>query len=312
MDETISKEFSEISLSRTGVLVTRYFGAYFRLKSDLRFLFPYINASIADTRYYDRPEYLQFFFEGIKCSLYPNELIAASFVDEPSAISFFHRFMDFVEDIRHRRDTIQPDYRKYRPPSILDILKLLPKSNCRACGYPTCMAFAAALRNGEVAPGDCPDFVSPINIRNIYPVVDDEGRLVSTVTIDIDIPDETDAVSPSNRVVPTDPADADKTETPNRSSDTTVRSHTSGNESAIVAVHEPDGENGEIGTPPLTQREIQVLKYITEGATNIEIADSLGISPHTVKSHVVHIFNKLGVNDRTQAAVWATRYHLQN
>jgi DNA-binding NarL/FixJ family response regulator len=69
--------------------------------------------------------------------------------------------------------------------------------------------------------------------------------------------------------------------------------------------------NRGVENPPLTQREVQVLRFITAGSTNTEIANRLGISPHTVKSHVVHIFNKLGVNDRTQAAVWATRYRLK-
>ena len=58
----------------------------------------------------------------------------------------------------------------------------------------------------------------------------------------------------------------------------------------------------------LTEREIAVLKLVAEGLTNTEISNSLFISPHTVKSHIIHIFNKLGVNDRTQAAVLATRY----
>ncbi|MCP4108975.1 MAG: response regulator transcription factor [Desulfobacteraceae bacterium] len=53
-----------------------------------------------------------------------------------------------------------------------------------------------------------------------------------------------------------------------------------------------------------------MLRLVAEGSTNTEISEILSISPHTVKSHVVHIFNKLGVNDRTQAAVWATRHKI--
>jgi DNA-binding NarL/FixJ family response regulator len=57
----------------------------------------------------------------------------------------------------------------------------------------------------------------------------------------------------------------------------------------------------------LTPRETQVLRLVAEGASNPEISAMLHISPHTVKSHMIHIFNKLNVNDRNQAAVWATR-----
>ena len=57
----------------------------------------------------------------------------------------------------------------------------------------------------------------------------------------------------------------------------------------------------------LTRRETQVLHLLAKGFSNTRIASRLGISPHTVKSHVIHIFNKLGVNDRIQAAVVATK-----
>jgi PAS domain S-box-containing protein len=60
----------------------------------------------------------------------------------------------------------------------------------------------------------------------------------------------------------------------------------------------------------LTAREKDVLRLLTEGYTNNQISDMLTISPHTVKSHVINIFNKLGVSDRTQAAVLAIRYKL--
>lgn len=58
---------------------------------------------------------------------------------------------------------------------------------------------------------------------------------------------------------------------------------------------------------PLTHREAQVLGMVAQGLTNKEIAKSLYISTETVKEHVQRILRKLGVADRTQAAVWAVR-----
>ncbi|MCH8043256.1 MAG: response regulator transcription factor [Planctomycetes bacterium] len=58
---------------------------------------------------------------------------------------------------------------------------------------------------------------------------------------------------------------------------------------------------------PLTKRESEVLQQLAFGLTNKEIAKALGISYETVKEHVQHILRKVGVADRTQAAVWAVR-----
>ena len=57
----------------------------------------------------------------------------------------------------------------------------------------------------------------------------------------------------------------------------------------------------------LTKREIEVLKLITEGLFNKEIAYKLSISERTVKNHVSNIFKKINASDRTQAAVFAIR-----
>ncbi len=61
---------------------------------------------------------------------------------------------------------------------------------------------------------------------------------------------------------------------------------------------------------PLTQRESEVLRQLALGLTNKEIAQALHISYETVKEHVQHILRKIGVSDRTQAAVWAVRKKL--
>jgi DNA-binding NarL/FixJ family response regulator len=58
---------------------------------------------------------------------------------------------------------------------------------------------------------------------------------------------------------------------------------------------------------PLTPRENDVLREMIDGQTNRQIAAQLGISYETVKEHVQHILRKIGVDDRTQAAVWAVR-----
>lgn len=57
----------------------------------------------------------------------------------------------------------------------------------------------------------------------------------------------------------------------------------------------------------LTTRESEVLRQLALGLSNKEIAQALGISYETVKEHVQHILRKIGVSDRTQAAVWAVR-----
>ena len=57
----------------------------------------------------------------------------------------------------------------------------------------------------------------------------------------------------------------------------------------------------------LTQREIEILSMVAVGAKNEEIADSLCISPNTVKTHVYNIFKKINVPNRLQAALWAAK-----
>lgn len=72
--------------------------------------------------------------------------------------------------------------------------------------------------------------------------------------------------------------------------------------------------NGELDTHisdnKLTKREIDVLKLVTKGLLNKEIADLLCISEKTVKNHVSNIFKKIGVSDRTQAAVYAIKNNI--
>jgi DNA-binding NarL/FixJ family response regulator len=57
----------------------------------------------------------------------------------------------------------------------------------------------------------------------------------------------------------------------------------------------------------LTPRELEVLRLIARGRSNKVIARELGMAEKTVKTHVSHLLAKLGLADRTQAAVYAVR-----
>ena len=67
------------------------------------------------------------------------------------------------------------------------------------------------------------------------------------------------------------------------------------------------GRQGAAPPSPLTPRELEILRLIVDGRENGEIAEILVISPATAKNHVAHVLDKLGMQNRVQAAVYAVR-----
>src|SRR5437016_2188311 len=68
------------------------------------------------------------------------------------------------------------------------------------------------------------------------------------------------------------------------------------------------GDDGRDQLQSLTPREREVLELIGRGFSNKRIALELGLAEKTVKTHVTHVLGKLGVADRTQAAIYAARH----
>jgi DNA-binding NarL/FixJ family response regulator len=77
---------------------------------------------------------------------------------------------------------------------------------------------------------------------------------------------------------------------------------------ALLSADAPQSSESGGADPQLTAREREVLDLIARGRSNREIAKALTVSEKTVKTHVSSVLMKLGVADRTQAALWAVRH----
>jgi DNA-binding NarL/FixJ family response regulator len=76
---------------------------------------------------------------------------------------------------------------------------------------------------------------------------------------------------------------------------------------ASVVVKHFSGDIDHEGSVNLTEREMEVLKLVTDGLSNDQIAKSLHLSTRTIEAHLTHIYNKLNVSSRTEAAMLVVR-----
>ena len=143
-------------LSESDTQSSRVWSASFSLDQDVRSLFPYLNAVLDDALCYEEPEHVRFLFDGYRCFLYPNNVAAGLFDSKTAAEEFASSVIDFLNDLYDQKDTIKPNYDKIKQIPIIDILRILPRTNCKKCGFPTCMAFAAALVKGRAPAQACP------------------------------------------------------------------------------------------------------------------------------------------------------------
>ena len=75
----------------------------------------------------------------------------------------------------------------------------------------------------------------------------------------------------------------------------------------MLNTFESGGPRGSRLAPPLTERELQVIRALAQGMSDRQIAQALGISEKTVRNHTSNIYRKLHIFDRTQAVIYAIR-----
>lgn len=125
--------------------------------ADISPALPYVNAELGGWDYNQATQVLLLKLSNGKwITLHPQKIAIRGIRDLEEAHALLVWIQAQINDIYDRRKTVIPRYVSQARLKVIEILKLLPMTNCKVCGYLTCMAYAAALREGEISLNDCP------------------------------------------------------------------------------------------------------------------------------------------------------------
>jgi ArsR family metal-binding transcriptional regulator len=88
--------------------------------------------------------------------VHPRQIAVNALKDETEVDKILEWLKEEINTTWAKRAEIEPRFEGAPKPRVIEILRLLPKTNCRECGQPTCMVFAAQVAEGAKRPGDCP------------------------------------------------------------------------------------------------------------------------------------------------------------
>jgi len=125
------------------------------LENDIREVIPYLNTVLGGTAYQKNPPSVMFQAYGRLIAVHPKKIAINALKDEAEADKILQWLMREINDTWENRDKIEPCESVSEKPKLIEVLKLLPKTNCGECGQPTCMVFSSLVIQGVKVPGDC-------------------------------------------------------------------------------------------------------------------------------------------------------------
>jgi ArsR family metal-binding transcriptional regulator len=126
------------------------------LEEDIGEVLPYLNTVLGGFSYTEDPPSLTLRIHGRLITLHPREIAINALEDEAQAEKILQWLMKEINATWERRHEIEPSTEVPPRPQVFEILKRLPKTNCKECGQPTCMVFATLVAEGIKGPEDCP------------------------------------------------------------------------------------------------------------------------------------------------------------
>jgi ArsR family metal-binding transcriptional regulator len=137
------------------------YAARARLKVDISEVLPYLNATLRGAVYLPDAHALTWKKGGHNIAFHAYEIATSNVEDREGAESELQGLIDLVNRTWERRAEIQPDTRTRQRPSSMALYKLLPQTNCKQCGEPTCYTFALKLAASQRKLADCPPLFEP-------------------------------------------------------------------------------------------------------------------------------------------------------
>jgi ArsR family metal-binding transcriptional regulator len=132
------------------------------LDQDVGEALPYLNAVLGGFEYIRVPPSVTFRVHGKLITVHGRKIAVNALRDEGEARKIVNWLVREINSAWERRGEIEPSFKGLPRPQVIDILKLLPKTNCRVCGAPTCMVFATQVIEGVKDQNDCP----PLDAEN--------------------------------------------------------------------------------------------------------------------------------------------------
>ncbi len=126
------------------------------LDQDVSCALPYLNAMLGGFAYIKALPSVTFKSQGKLITVHGRKIAINALKDETEAKKIVEWLKREINEAWERRDEITPCTEGLPRPQMIEILKRLPKTNCRKCGQPTCMVFATRVADGAAGPGDCP------------------------------------------------------------------------------------------------------------------------------------------------------------
>ena len=117
---------------------------------------PYLNANLGGFEYLKNPPAIIFRSQGKLITVHGDKIAINALRDEAEADKILEWLKREINEAWENRENIQPSCEGAPKPKLIEILKLLPKTNCKECVESTCMVFAVRVAEGVKAPEDCP------------------------------------------------------------------------------------------------------------------------------------------------------------